>query len=141
VIPRIVFDTNTRISSLIFKGTPLEATGKARPPAFQQVISRPLLDEFRGALARKFRYTNTSIDAVIETLLKDCLVVSTVQNITASRDPDDDRVLECAVAAEANLIVSGDKDLLVLGSFHGISILTVRQFLDSQFSQAVHRLP
>ena len=47
----------------------------------------------------------------------------------ASRDPDDDHVLACALAAEANFIVSGDGDLLSLGDFRGIRILTAREAL------------
>lgn len=46
-------------------------------------------------------------------------------------DPDDDRVLECAVAGEADYMVSGDRHLLKLGSYGGIPILTVRQFMDA----------
>ena len=46
------------------------------------------------------------------------------------RDPDDDAVLALALQAQADVIVSGDQDLLVLGSFEGISILTARQALE-----------
>lgn len=45
-------------------------------------------------------------------------------------DADDNRVLECAAAGEANYIVSGDRHLLTLSSYEGIPILTVRQFMD-----------
>jgi uncharacterized protein len=45
------------------------------------------------------------------------------------RDPDDDMVLECAVNAEAQFIVTGDNDILALGSFRGIRIVTPRTFL------------
>jgi predicted nucleic acid-binding protein len=47
------------------------------------------------------------------------------------RDPDDDRVLECALAAGAKVIVSGDRDLLDLGAFRGTPITSPRLFLDS----------
>jgi len=47
-----------------------------------------------------------------------------------AEDPDDDRVLECAVAGKADYIVSGDRHLLKLGSFEDIQIATVRQYLD-----------
>jgi predicted nucleic acid-binding protein len=46
-------------------------------------------------------------------------------------DPDDNRVLECALAGEANYIVSGDRRLLQLSSYEGIPILTVWQFMDA----------
>ena len=48
-----------------------------------------------------------------------------------SDDPDDNRVLECAVKGEADVIVSGDRHLLNLANYQGISIVTVRQFLES----------
>jgi uncharacterized protein len=47
-----------------------------------------------------------------------------------ARDPDDDRVLECAVSARAALIVTGDSDLLSLGNYEGIEIIQVAAFLD-----------
>ncbi len=46
-------------------------------------------------------------------------------------DPDDDRVLECAVAGKADYVVSGDRHILKLSSYEGIPILTVRQFMDA----------
>jgi predicted nucleic acid-binding protein len=46
-------------------------------------------------------------------------------------DPDDDRVLECAVAGEVDYIVSGDRHLLKLGSYQGISIVTAREFMNA----------
>lgn len=45
-------------------------------------------------------------------------------------DPDDDRILECAVAAGAQVLVSGDKHLLRLGAFEGIRIVPVAEFLE-----------
>ena len=48
-----------------------------------------------------------------------------------AEDPDDNRVLECAVKGRADLIVSGDRHLLKLGSYQGIAIVTVRQFMES----------
>jgi uncharacterized protein len=48
-----------------------------------------------------------------------------------ARDPDDDQVLACALAAQADAIVSGDRDLLTLGSFQGIPILTTVQALEA----------
>jgi predicted nucleic acid-binding protein len=55
-------------------------------------------------------------------------VVGSVKNIC--RDPNDDMVLECAVRAGAKAIVTGDKDLLTLGEYEGIRIVTPRTFLD-----------
>jgi predicted nucleic acid-binding protein len=53
-----------------------------------------------------------------------------VQLDVIKEDPDDDRILECAVSAGSEFIVTGDKDLLRLGRYDSIRILTVSEFLD-----------
>jgi uncharacterized protein len=61
-------------------------------------------------------------------------VVQPTRRLAAvSEDPDDDRILECAVAAGAHVLVSGDQHLLRLGKFEGIVIVTVAAFLDRYF--------
>ena len=55
--------------------------------------------------------------------------MSPTREITVSRDPDDNRILEAAVAGAADYIVTGDQDLLVLGEFEGIAIVTPTRFL------------
>ena len=57
-------------------------------------------------------------------------VVPTVALHVIERDPDDDRVLECAVTAKAEFIVTGDSDLLDIGEYEGIEILQVAEFLN-----------
>ncbi len=58
-------------------------------------------------------------------------MVSTTAFLSVVKDdPGDDRVLECAIAGSADVIISGDRHLLDLGSFQGIQILTVRRFMD-----------
>jgi putative PIN family toxin of toxin-antitoxin system len=127
---RLVFDTNTRISAIVFKGTPLEAIDHACPPDFRQAISNALLAELEGVLKRKFQTNGIAVDLELAILRRDLLVVDPSEAITVCRDKDDNRVLECAIAAEAQLIVSGDNDLLTLRSFRGIRVLTARAFLD-----------
>jgi predicted nucleic acid-binding protein len=68
--------------------------------------------------------------------MSDYLAASIRVTITGSvagvcRDPKDDHILECAVKARAQVLISGDKDLLTLGTFHGIRILTARQYLEA----------
>lgn len=57
--------------------------------------------------------------------------ISVTTAVTACRDPRDDKFLSLAFAGEADLIITGDDDLLVLHPFQGVSIVTPRQFLDS----------
>jgi putative PIN family toxin of toxin-antitoxin system len=89
------------------------------------------LAELRSTLARKSEWSGAEIEAAIRQAAATSELVFPNVVIEACRDPDDNRVLECAVAGGADLILTGDKDLLVMNPFRNISILTVRQFLDS----------
>jgi predicted nucleic acid-binding protein len=69
-------------------------------------------------------------------LRKLCRVVTPTQSLNVIKgDPDDDVVVECAVAAGSEAIVTGDKHLLRLGEYDGIQILRVREFLESRSFQ------
>lgn len=95
------------------------------------ITSPILLDELRGKLSGKFRLSGSDLEDTMEMLDEFCEVVSTVESLQVIKDdPDDDRVLECAVAGQADYIVSGDRHLRNLGEFRGIRIVTIRQFMD-----------
>jgi len=84
----------------------------------------------RKKLARSVAATGLTADAMLTNFRKLATLVSARQLTTQiSRDADDDAVLACALAARADLIVSGDDDLLVLGRFESIRIITVSQAL------------
>jgi predicted nucleic acid-binding protein len=87
-----------------------------------------LLDELDEKLRLKFLWSKAKADEVREQLEALCDLVSTTNgpNVIVD-DPDDDRVLECAIAGGADCIVSGDRHLLKLGVY--VAILTVRQFI------------
>jgi len=72
----------------------------------------------------------------LEALADQSVVVEPIISIETCRDPDDDKFLELAVEEEADLIISGDSDLLVLHPFEGIPILPPADFLDSKWTQA-----
>jgi len=91
------------------------------------VFSRDTFNEFRKVLAYpKFSLTVQEIQVLIEDeVLPYCEIVDIVEEIRGvCRDPADDPFLSCAVAAGADYIVSGDRDLLDLGSFKNIPIIT-----------------
>lgn len=128
---RAVLDTNILISALLFKGIPGQLLEFAIAGSFRAVTSPTLLDELDEKLRGKFQLRGTEADQVRSDLEDLCDVVSTIPHLEAVKDdPDDDRVLECAVAGRADVIVSGDRHLLKLGSFDGIAILSVRHFMD-----------
>jgi uncharacterized protein len=128
---RVVADTNIFISALMFGGLPGAFLDFAFLPAFTLVTSPVLLDELDEKLRLKFGLSSTDADLVRSKLEANADLISTVETLTIVKDdPDDDRVLECAVTGGADYIVSGDRHLLKLVSYEGIPILTVRQFLD-----------
>jgi uncharacterized protein len=129
---RVVADTNVFISALMFGGLPGTLVDLALLQSFLLVTSPALLDELDEKLRLKFGLSPNDADLVRAQLQSSAVVVKpTVILEVIKDDADDNRVLECAAAGEANYIVSGDRHLLQLRSYEGIPILTVRQFMDA----------
>jgi putative PIN family toxin of toxin-antitoxin system len=96
------------------------------------VTSRALLDELDEKLRGKFAVSEGDALLIRAKLEANAKVVEPDFELNAvADDPDDNRVLECAVAGKADFIVSGDRHLLRIGCYEGIAIVTVRQFLET----------
>ena len=127
---RIVLDSGVWVSALEFGGIPADALVKART-LDQLIFCMEIENEIIDTLQGKFGRVPERSRALIEPfLLSSRLVVVKGQLSGVCRDPKDDFILECAELGGADLIVTGDKDLLALGSFGAIKILTPRQYLD-----------
>jgi len=128
---RVVADTNIYLSALMFGGLPGMLLDLGLMHAITLVMSPPLLDELQDKLRVKFgvlAQDAAAIRAKLETigdLIDPAMVLDVVTD-----DPDDNRVLECAVAGRADYIVSGDRHLLNLKQHAGIAILTAREYLN-----------
>jgi len=134
-MPRAVIDTNTWVSGLVWTGAPRRVV--------ELVLARELSCSTSGALVAELRrvlsYPRiekvltkrglTAADLVEQIGLVSDLVIAPALQKPICRDLDDDAVLSCALAAQADLIVSGDQDLLVLQTFEGIPILSAVQAL------------
>jgi len=129
---RIVLDTNVLISAIIFGGPPRAVLKLVISGATDCSLSLPILDELKAVLQRpRFGFSTEQTLRVVEELHGICEIVEPLARIDKIQtDPDDNRVLECAIEARARYIVSGDSDLLELGEFEGIHILSPRQYLD-----------
>jgi putative PIN family toxin of toxin-antitoxin system len=129
---RVVFDTNVYISALMFGGLPGSLLDLAFLQSFVLVISPALMDELDEKLRLKFEVSGEDA-AIIRAKLEGNaeIVMPDVVLDVIEDDPDDNRVLECAVKGSANYIVTGDRHLLKLGAYEAIPIVTVRQFLDA----------
>jgi len=129
---RIVADTNIYVSAILFGGLPEDLLILAKKGRFDLYISSPIFEEIKKVLALKFNVE----DAVIETALNEIRAATHLveplpfSSIVVQRDPSDDRILECAAAAYAHIIISGDRHLRDLNHFETIKIMTVRNFSD-----------
>jgi len=133
-VMRVILDTNVLVSSLLFSGGLGRIVDSWKTGAFVPFFSRETFDEFRRVLYYpKFSLTTQEIKTLIEDeVLPFCEVVEIEEEIRdVCRDPADDPFLSCAVAANCDLIISGDKDLLTLGSFRNIPIITAAAFLQT----------
>ena len=125
----VVIDSGIWISALHFGGAPQAALDTV----FTHdtiAICEQIVTEVRAILARKFSWTDDEVLSVLNDYTIDAIHADVTGSLHGiCRDPKDDMVLECAVKSGAQLILTGDLDLLSLKSYNGISILTVRQFL------------
>lgn len=129
--PKVVFDTTVIISAVGWKGKPLACLELAQTGAVVGVTCPELLAELSEKLQAKLNFTAQKADETITGLRTFLQVVTISGQLKAiATDPDDDMVLECACQANATHIVTGDRrHLLPLGSFQGIPIVTVADFL------------
>jgi putative PIN family toxin of toxin-antitoxin system len=129
---RALLDTNTIVSGVGWGGPPGAVLDAALAGHFEIVTSPALLDELRRVLSYpKLQAAIGDADKLIELLAIAAIVVTPTETVELVRDPDDDRLIEAALAARADVIVTGDQDLLTLGRVDEIRILTPREFLST----------
>ena len=127
---RVVADTNVLVSALQFGGKPQQLLDLAVDGQVDLAVSETIIAETLRVLTDKFERTPEWIAETDRQLRVITRLVEPTESIQAiEADPTDDRILECAVAAQAEVIVSGDSHLLSLGSFRGIPIQRVAEFL------------
>jgi putative PIN family toxin of toxin-antitoxin system len=133
---KAVVDTNTLISGSLWEGKPARFLEAASIGKVELVLSPELLAEFAEVVARpkfaaRLAAKGTTADALARKLAEEVTIVSPVVLSLPPelRDPKDLHVLECAVAAQPDAIVSGDEDLLTMGSFRGIPIINAHEAL------------
>jgi putative PIN family toxin of toxin-antitoxin system len=125
----VVLDTNVLVAALVAQGLCHEVVQRC-VHAHAVVSSRPLLEELERALRERFSLTPQA-HAFLRELRRYVQQVETaILPVPVCRDRDDDVVLATAVAANADIIVTGDEDLLVLREYEGVAILSPRQFLE-----------
>lgn len=129
---KIVVDTNVVISGVFFGGAPGEVlkaivSNKVTACATKQIVEE-YIEIVNEMISRKQGNLNNN---VLLTLIESLEMIKPKTHIEISRDPDDDKFIECAKDAEALYIVSGDKDLLVIKQYENIKIITAKEFCDN----------
>ena len=132
---RLVLDTNTVVSALLWHGPPHQLFTRSRALSLAFFSTPTLLTELEEVLAYpKLAKAVAASGLTPAQLLQHYLRLATVVQPapiapTVLADPDDDHVLACALAAKAELIVSGDRHLLGLHEYQGIPILNTADTL------------
>ena len=131
---RVVPDTNVYVSALLWTGIPHRLLRLAEAGEVTLVTTPAIMEELREVLGRpKFRLRistlQTSVAELMESLLSAVEVIPDLAiEPVIKRDPDDDKILACAVAAQAEWLISGDDHLLSVKRYKGIAIVTSSQF-------------
>jgi len=133
---RIVLDANVLVSALISgRGAPASIVAYWQEDRFEVAISPPILHELDRVLhyprlQERYHLSAQQIRHFLQLLARQAVAAAPSQQLTVIEvDPTDNRYLECALAAEAEVIVGGDRHLLALGEYEGIQILSPAGFL------------
>jgi putative PIN family toxin of toxin-antitoxin system len=129
---RAVFDTNVLVSAFVFPGGPPEfAFRAALSGRIALITSPPLLAEFGAVLNGKFEWEDHMVEAAVGQVARIGTVVRPTARVTViNEDPADDRVLEAAQEGVADVIVSGDRHLLRVGTWREIRIVRVTDLVE-----------
>ncbi len=128
---RVVFDTNIFISAFAISGGHAEeAYLHAVRGGFELFTSVPILTETANTLRTKFEWSDEKVQRVLRSISKTATVLKTRPHLHILKDEPDNRILECALLATADIIVTGDRHLLSLRRHRGISIVKLAEFLE-----------
>jgi putative PIN family toxin of toxin-antitoxin system len=127
---RVVLDTNVLISALHFPDGALAGLWPALNERARLILSPAIVAELAGKLRDRFGWDEGELQRLLRALVRRAELVrpSTIPDAVAG-DPDDNHIIACAIAGRADLIVSGDRDLLRLKTYAGIPIVRPMDFV------------
>jgi putative PIN family toxin of toxin-antitoxin system len=129
---KVVFDTNIFVSAFAIPGGKAEqALQRVIDGRDQLALSRPILLELSGILARKFAHDREQIARIAVFLSEIAEFVEPRTRLHVLKDEPDNRILECAVEVRAEVIVTGDRAMLALGAHKSIRIISLRDYLQT----------
>ena len=127
---KVVFDTNVLVSALALPGgRGDEALRRIVDGEDSLALSKAVLDELLSVLARKFDHDREALARVAVFLSEAAEFVEPTERLAVLADEPDNRILECALAAGAQLVVTGDRAMLAHGDYQGIRIVSLSSYL------------
>jgi uncharacterized protein len=128
----VVFDTNILISALFSQtGSPFRVLALAKIGQIESVTCQEILDEFAEKLLLKFKFSEEKTQSAVNEILRFSRLVKIAGTLRfVPNDPDDDMVIECAVAGCATHVITGDKHLLSLSQYQNIAIAKATDFVN-----------
>lgn len=135
---RVVLDTSVLVSNVLFpKGVPAQVFKAWRAHCYSLFTTRAILEELANTLSyprirRKYAISEDELQETLSLIRDEAFFVPGVTEVgdAALRDPNDQMILSTCIESRAHVLVSSDKDLLILGAYRGTEIVTPRQFLD-----------
>lgn len=130
-----VVDTNVLVSGVIVPhGAPRRILEAWQAGQFTLVTSEAIIAEVARVLCypricQRYHLAESDIAAVVDSLMNDAELVAGLYEVRRSADPADDVFLACALEGHADYLVSGDRHLLEIGSYHGVVIVTPQEFV------------
>ncbi len=130
---KIILDTNVFISGIFFSGPPSQILKAWQNSRLQIVLSQEILNEYqRVAESLVGKFPKIDILPIIELMtIHGQLIDAEGFDVSVCDDPDDNKFMECAIAGNSEIIISGDKHLLKVSGYQGIEVLKPREFVDS----------
>ena len=126
---KIVIDTIVIASAVFFGGKPRQLLELLFQRKVDAYASPEILLEYQETFDYLIeKYPGKHVTVPMAQIARACIVIEPVTDIHVSRDPDDDKFISCAVDGKCMYIVSGDKDLLSVGQYEDIEIVSVADF-------------
>ena len=136
----VTFDTNILVSGFTRpEGRASQAMVNITLRHDDLFISQPIIEELLRVLGNKFNWSPTALASVNGWIARNCQLTTPIETLSVLADEPDNRILECAVAANADLIVTDDRQMLALGNFRDIRIVALSDYLDIVNNLFTHR--
>ena len=127
---KIVIDTNVIVSGIFFNGKPRELLRECFNGKYEIICTKEILLEYVETIEKLTKkYKQRAREEIIPILLDNITIIENIDDGKYSRDPDDDKFINCAKSSGAKYVITGDNDLLVLEKIGDIRLLTVADFL------------